>query len=107
MLDYISRPAPRRFRDVLAFSFNPLGPGKKQRVALIATGVLLMTLADVLLPVYVGQLIDALCAPPCRARPTAAKRCAEAIHCPRPPWSGLGALMLVMRHLAFHRRSAG
>ncbi len=51
------RAAP--FRDVLAFSFKHWAR-QKPMVAFIAVGVLLMTLADVLLPVYVGRLIDAI-----------------------------------------------
>ena len=51
------RAAP--FRDVLAFSFSHWRR-QRTRVALITVGVLLMTLADVLLPLYVGRLIDAL-----------------------------------------------
>ena len=70
-------------------------------VVSIALGVLLMTLADVLLPIYVGRLIDAL-APVLQAGETADRSAAmrEAI------WAlaamvGLGLLMLVTRHLAF------
>ncbi len=70
-------------------------------VVSIALGVLLMTLADVLLPIYVGRLIDAL-APVLQAGETADRSTAmrEAI------WAlaamvGLGLLMLVTRHLAF------
>jgi ATP-binding cassette, subfamily B, bacterial len=91
------RAAP--FRDVLAFSFNHWAR-QKPRVTLIASGVLLMTLADVLLPVYVGRLIDAL-APAVQVGPVdrgAALR--EAIHA-LAAMIALGVLMLVTRHLAF------
>ena len=57
MLDkFRDRAAP--FRGVLAFSFRHWAR-QKPMVTAIAVGVLLMTLADVLLPVYVGRLIDA------------------------------------------------
>jgi ATP-binding cassette subfamily B protein len=91
------RAAP--FRDVLAFSFKHWAR-QKPMVAFIAVGVLLMTLADVLLPVYVGRLIDAI-APAVQGGTLdrgAALR--EAIHA-LGAMVGLGALMLVTRHLAF------
>ncbi len=92
------RAAP--FRDVLAFSFSHWRR-QRARVVLITIGVLLMTLADVLLPVYVGRLIDALA--PAVQPGEAADRAAslrEAF------WAlaamiALGLLMLVTRHLAF------
>jgi len=88
------------FRDVLAFSFRHWS---RQRVLVIfiAIGVMLMTMADVLLPVYVGRLIDAL-APVMQAGETADRAAAlhEAILA-LAAMVGLGALMLVMRHLAF------
>jgi len=91
------RAAP--FREVLAFTFKHWAR-QKPMVAFIAVGVLLMTLADVLLPVYVGRLIDAL-APAVQGGLVdrgAAMR--EAIHA-LVAMIGLGALMLVTRHLAF------
>ena len=92
------RAAP--FRDVLAFSFRHWA---RQRpvVIFIAVGVMLMTLADVLLPVYVGRLIDAL-APAMKAGETADRAGAlrEAIYA-LAAMAGLGLLMLVTRHLAF------
>ena len=92
------RAAP--FRDVLAFSFRHWA---RQRpvVIFIAVGVMLMTLADVLLPVYVGRLIDAL-APVMKAGETADRAGAlrEAIYA-LAAMAGLGLLMLVTRHLAF------
>ena len=98
MLDrFRDRAAP--FRDVLAFSFKHWAR-QKPMVAFIAVGVLLMTLADVLLPVYVGRLIDAL-APAVQSGTLdrgAALR--EAIHA-LAAMVALGVLMLVMRHLAF------
>ena len=91
------RAAP--FRDVLAFSFKHWAR-QKPMVAFIAVGVLLMTLADVLLPVYVGRLIDALA--PAVQSGTLDRGAAlqEAIHA-LVAMVGLGALMLVTRHLAF------
>jgi len=92
------RAAP--FRDVLAFSFRHWS---RQRpvVIFIAIGVMLMTLADVLLPVYVGRLIDAL-APVMQAGETADRNAAlrEAIMA-LGAMVGLGVLMLVTRHFAF------
>ncbi len=98
MLDrFRDRAAP--FRDVLAFSFKHWAR-QKPMVAFIAVGVLLMTLADVLLPVYVGRLIDALA--PAVQSGTLDRGAAlqEAIHA-LGAMVGLGALMLVTRHLAF------
>ncbi|HET6620903.1 MAG TPA: ABC transporter ATP-binding protein, partial [Dongiaceae bacterium] len=92
------RAAP--FRDVLAFNFRHW---RRQRrvVAFIAVGVMLMTLADVLLPVYVGRLIDAL-APVAQTGDAAARGAAvrEAIAA-LAAMVGLGVLMLVTRHAAF------
>jgi len=92
------RAAP--FRDVLAFNFRHW---RRQRrvVAVIAIGVILMTLADVLLPVYVGRLIDAL-TPVIKAGETADRGAAmhEAILA-LAAMVGLGVLMLVTRHIAF------
>ncbi|HEV8389412.1 MAG TPA: ABC transporter ATP-binding protein [Dongiaceae bacterium] len=92
------RAAP--FRDVLAFSFRHWA--RQRRVVIfIAVGVMLMTLADVLLPVYVGRLIDAL-APVAQNGETADRGAAlhEAILA-LAAMVGLGVLMLVTRHLAF------
>ena len=97
MLDrFRDRAAP--FRDVLAFSFKHWAR-QKPMVAFIAVGVLLMTLADVLLPVYVGRLIDAL-APAVQGTIDRGAAMREAIHA-LAAMVGLGALMLVTRHLAF------
>jgi ATP-binding cassette, subfamily B, bacterial len=92
------RAAP--FREVLAFSFRHWAR-QKPVVVFIAIGVMLMTLADVLLPVYVGRLIDAL-APVMRAGEPADRGAAlrEAIYALAAMF-GLGVLMLVTRHLAF------
>ena len=89
------RAAP--FRDVLAFSFNHWSR-QKPMVAFIAVGVLLMTLADVLLPVYVGRLIDAI-APAVQGTVDRGAALREAIHA-LVAMVALGVLMLVMRHLA-------
>jgi ATP-binding cassette subfamily B protein len=92
------RAAP--FRDVLAFNFRHW---RRQRcvVVFIAVGVMLMTLADVLLPVYVGRLIDAL-SPVAQTGDAAARGAAvrEAIAA-LAAMVGLGVLMLVTRHAAF------
>jgi ATP-binding cassette, subfamily B, bacterial len=97
MLDrFRDRAAP--FRDVLAFSFKHWAR-QKPRVTLIALGVLLMTLADVLLPVYVGRLIDALAPAVQSGAIDRAAAVREAIHA-LAAMVALGVLMLVMRHLA-------
>ena len=97
MLDrFRDRAAP--FRDVLAFSFRHWAR-QKPMVIFIAAGVLLMTLADVLLPVYVGRLIDAL-APAVQGTADRAAALREAINA-LAAMVGLGLLMLVTRHLAF------
>ena len=89
------RAAP--FRDVLGFSF---GHWRNQRavVTLISICMIVMTMADVLLPVYVGKLIDALA--PAVSGGDRSIALHEAI------WAlgwmiGLGLLMLVTRHVAF------
>jgi ATP-binding cassette subfamily B protein len=92
------RAAP--FRDVLAFNFRHWA--RQKRVAVfIAVGVVLMTLADVLLPVYVGRLIDAL-SPVAQSSDAATRAHAlrEAMVA-LASMVGLGLLMLVTRHAAF------
>ena len=92
------RAAP--FRDVLAFNFRHWRR-QKRVVVFIAVGVMLMTLADVLLPVYVGRLIDAL-SPVVQTSDAAARGAAlrEAIGA-LAAMVGLGLLMLVTRHVSF------
>jgi ATP-binding cassette subfamily B protein len=87
------RAAP--FRDVLAFNFRYW---RRQPSMVVATGlgVLAMTMADVLLPIYAGRLIDAL-APAASGRAAALDRAIAAL----AAMVGLGLLMVVMRHLAF------
>ena len=57
LLAWRERAAP--FRDVLAFNFRYW---RRQRllVAAVCVGILAMTMADVLLPIYAGRLIDAV-----------------------------------------------
>ncbi len=92
------RAAP--FRDVLAFNFRHWRH-QQALVIFIMIGVMLMTMADVLLPVYVGRLIDAL-APVVKAGETADRAAAlsDAIHA-LGIMVALGLMMLVTRHLAF------
>ena len=92
------RAAP--FREVLGFNFRHWRR-QKRLVILIAIGVMLMTAADVLLPVYVGRLIDAL-SPVAQTSDDAVRRAAliEAIYA-LGAMAALGLLMLVMRHLSF------
>jgi len=92
------RAAP--FRDVLAFSFRHWA---RQRpvVIFVAIGVMLMTLADVLLPVYVGRLIDALSPVMQTSAPAARETAMREAILALAAMLGLGVLMLVTRHLAF------
>jgi ATP-binding cassette subfamily B protein len=92
------RAAP--FREVLAFNFRHWR--RQRRVAVfIAVGVMVMTLADVLLPVYVGRLIDAL-SPVAQSGDAAARSAAlREAFAALAAMVGLGLLMLVTRHLAF------
>ena len=92
------RAAP--FRDVLAFNFRHWR--RQRRVAVfIAVGVMVMTLADVLLPVYVGRLIDAL-SPVAQSGDAAVRSAAlREAFAALAAMVGLGLLMLVTRHLAF------
>ncbi|HEY7576689.1 MAG TPA: ABC transporter ATP-binding protein, partial [Acetobacteraceae bacterium] len=92
------RAAP--FRDVLAFSFRHWRR-QARVVVFIAVGVMLMTLADVLLPVYVGRLIDALSPVTQTSDPAARADALREAIVALASMVGLGALMLVMRHLAF------
>src|SRR5262245_24353219 len=57
LLSWRERAAP--FRDVLPFNSRYW---RRQRliVAAVCMGILLMTMADVLLPIYAGRLIDAV-----------------------------------------------
>jgi ATP-binding cassette, subfamily B, bacterial len=93
------RAAP--FRDVLAFSFR-YWQRQKLLIAAICAGILAMTMADVLLPIYAGRLIDAVAPVVASGDAVGAREAAlnEAI------WAlaamvALGLLMVVMRHLAF------
>jgi ATP-binding cassette, subfamily B, bacterial len=101
LLYWRERAAP--FRDVLAFNFRYW---RRQRLLVAATcfGILAMTMADVLLPIYAGKLIDAVA--PIVASTDAARDIARAAALDDAIWAlaamiGLGLLMIVARHLAF------
>ncbi|MDY0883422.1 ABC transporter ATP-binding protein [Dongia soli] len=89
--DFRRRAVP--FRNVLGFTF---GYWRRQsRLAwAIAIAVIFSTLAEVLVPVYAGQLIDAITA---SDRASALDRAVRALGI----MILLGAIMLILRHLAF------
>ncbi len=82
---------------MLAFSFRHWAR-QKPMVAFIAVGVLLMTLADVLMPVYAGKLVDAIAS---GRRPLDRGAALHAAMLALGAIVALGAIMLVARHLAF------
>ncbi|HWA48747.1 MAG TPA: ABC transporter ATP-binding protein [Dongiaceae bacterium] len=92
--EFHRRAAP--FRAVLGFTFNHWAQHRRLVTAIIA-GVLIMTMADVLLPVYAGRLIDAVTPAVLEQRQVALGEAIEAL----VAMIGLGVLMVVMRHLAF------
>ena len=102
LLSWRERAAP--FRDVLAFNFRYW---RRQRliVAAVCAGHPAMTMADVLLPIYAGRLIDAV-APIAASMDAADANSARAAALNEAIWAlaamvALGLLMVVMRHLAF------
>jgi ATP-binding cassette subfamily B protein len=101
LLAWRERAAP--FRDVLAFNFRYW---RRQRplVAAVCVGILAMTMADVLLPIYAGRLIDAV-APTVTSGGTVDGVAREA-SLQAALWSlaamvALGLLMVIARHLSF------
>ena len=94
LLEFRRRAQP--FRDVLGFTFAHWAHHRVTVAAVIA-GVLIMTMADVLLPIYAGRLIDAVAPAMLNQRDAAL---GDAIHA-LATMVGLGAVMLIMRHLAF------
>ena len=83
-------------RDVLRFTFRHWRE-EPRYVALIVVAMMMSTLADVFMPVFAGQLVDAITV-------GAADREA-ALHAALVAFgfmTGLGLLMIVMRHLAFY-----
>ena len=100
LLAWRERAAP--FRDVLAFNFRYW---RRQRllVAAVCAGILAMTMADVLLPIYAGRLIDAV-APAVMADAIGSNARKAALS--EAIWAlgamvALGLLMVVARHLSF------
>jgi ATP-binding cassette subfamily B protein len=81
------------FRDVFRFI---LGHWLRHKASFIAVGLAMVaaTLADVVMPIFAGQLIDAVAT---GAEPQAAHAAIMALG----GMAGLGVLMLVMRHLSF------
>lgn len=94
ILEFRRRAQP--FRSVLGFTFGHWA-GHRGLVAAIVTAVLVMTMADVLLPIYAGRLIDAVAPGFAGDRAIALNEALWAL----AAMVGLGALMVVMRHLAF------
>ncbi|MES1152129.1 MAG: hypothetical protein ABUL54_09550, partial [Dongia sp.] len=92
-----SRALP--FKNVLGFTF---GHWRRQKPFLAATGVciLLSTMADVLVPVYAGRLIDAI-APNGGAAFDRAAALDVALHA-LIVMIGLGAIGVLFRHLGFY-----
>ncbi|MBL9033392.1 MAG: ABC transporter ATP-binding protein [Rhodospirillaceae bacterium] len=86
----------RPFRAVLGFTFGHWARHRPLVAAIIA-GVLVMTMADVLLPIYAGRLIDAVAPGFAGNRDIALDEAVWAL----AAMIGLGLLMMVMRHLAF------
>ena len=101
LLSWRERAAP--FRDVLAFSFRYW---RRQRLLIgaVGAGILAMTMADVLLPIYAGRLIDAVAPVVVSAGVNGGDAREAALN--EAVWAlvamvALGLLMVVMRHLAF------
>jgi ATP-binding cassette subfamily B protein len=94
LAEFRRRAAP--FRNVLGFAF---GHWRRQpgMLAYVVGAILLSTLADVLVPVYAGKLIDAISSQTLdRAAALHAAMVALGV------MIGLGALMVLFRHLAFY-----
>ena len=87
------RAAP--FRNVLGFTFRHWGRHPLLVVA-VCGAILLSTMADVLVPLYAGRLIDATSIV-ASDRATALRAAMWALG----PMIGLGAMMVAFRHLAF------
>lgn len=94
LFDLKRRAAP--FRQVFAFTFRQWRRHKAV-AAFITIAVMLSTLADVFVPVFAGQLIDALASGAGGARAAALEKALWALGA----MLALGGLMLVSRHLAF------
>jgi ATP-binding cassette subfamily B protein len=99
LFDLKRRAAP--FRQVFAFTFRQWRRHKTV-AAFITITVMLSTLADVFVPVFAGQLIDALAS----SAGASATDGARAAALEKALWAlgsmiALGGLMLVSRHLAF------
>ena len=83
-------------RDVLRFTFRHWRE-EPRYVALIVVTMMVSTLADVFMPVFAGRLVDAIAA----GGTTGAQRCMRRLIA-FGFMTGLGLLMIVMRHLAFY-----
>jgi ATP-binding cassette subfamily B protein len=101
LLTWRERAAP--FRDVLAFNFRYW---RRQRLLVVAVcaGILAMTMADVLLPIYAGRLIDAVAPAVASADGFIGNAREAALN--EAIWAlvamvALGLLMVVARHLSF------
>ncbi|WP_114184727.1 ABC transporter ATP-binding protein [Microvirga aerophila] len=83
-------------RDVLSFTFRHWRE-EPRYVALVVTTMMVSTLADVFMPVFAGQLVDAIAAGSVSRE--------AALHTAMVAFAvmtGLGLLTIVMRHLAFY-----
>ena len=94
LLEFRRRAQP--FREVLGFTFRHWSH-HRSIVGAILLGVLVMTMADVVLPIYAGRLIDAVAPGFAGDRNIALDEAIWAL----ATMVGLGALMVVMRHLTF------
>lgn len=83
-------------RDVLSFTVRHWRE-EPRYVALVAVTMMVSTLADVFMPVFAGRLVDAI-ADGAGDRDTALRAALVAFAF----MTGLGLLMIVMRHLAFY-----
>ncbi|WP_230531283.1 ABC transporter ATP-binding protein [Microvirga roseola] len=82
-------------RDVLSFTFRHWREEPRYVVLIVAT-MMVSTLADVFMPVFAGQLVDAIATGGSRDDALHAALVAFAL------MTGLGLIMIVMRHLAFY-----
>src|SRR3712207_342102 len=83
-------------RDVLRFTFRHWRE-EPRYVALIVVTMMISTLADVFMPVFAGRLVDAIA--------VGGDNRDAALHAALVAFAfmtGLGLLMIVMRHLAFY-----
>jgi ATP-binding cassette subfamily B protein len=83
-------------RDVLSFTFRHWRE-EPRYVALVVTTMMVSTLADVFMPVFAGQLVDAIA-----VGGVSREAALHAAMVAFAAMTGLGLLTIVMRHLAFY-----